>query len=485
MGKNFYSYLPTHKDKFFPSNSHSSVISLKKTKILCTIGPVSKSFEALQAMRRAGMSGIRINTAFGNPDQHREIINNIRQVGEVPIMLDLKGPELRVKVSRSIDVKVGDVVEVGEGGPLSFNHNICGQFGVGDTILIDDGKVLLRVTESSDDRLRMVVEHGGTIEDGKGVNVPGKRLDVPSLSEKDMGFVELARETGVEFMALSFVRRKEDVVNLRNVAHGLEAELVAKVESREGIDNFEEILKEADGIIVARGDLGVEMELEKVPLIQKHMIQRCNQEGKLVITATEMLDSMTSNITPTRAEVSDVANAILDGTDVLMLSAETAVGKYPVEAVSMMTRIAKSVEGSVQTRVKEEEFRNISSTVSRSIRQIAEAMSLSKVITMTRTGYTAKVITRFRLHQPIIAVTASRMVQKQLEMYYGVQSIQFDYEREADRILAVTQMLYSRGIVGKDETVLFTAGVRTSKPHASNLIEIHSVAELLELKRPS
>jgi pyruvate kinase len=195
-----------------------------------------------------------------------------------------------------------------------------------------------------------------------------------------------------------------------------------------------------------------------------------------------MLESMTNIPTPTRAEVSDVANAILDGTDTLMLSEETAIGKYPVEAVSMMTRIAEQVEGSIQTNVKEEQFRNISSTVSRSIWQIAESLPLDKVISITRTGYTAKVITRFKLHQPIIAITASKIVKNQLELYYGVQPIQFDYEKEKDRILSVAQMLHSKGILREDDTAIFTAGMRTSKPHASNLIEIHTIKELLDFR---
>ena len=211
------------------------------------------------------------------------------------------------------------------------------------------------------------------------------------------------------------------------------------------------------------------------------MIQRCNQEGRLAITATEMLESMTNNPTPTRAEVSDVANAILDGTDTLMLSGETAIGRYPVEAVSMMTRIAEQVEGSTRTNVKEEEqFRNISSTVSRSIWQIAESMPLDTVITMTRTGYTAKVITRFRLHKPIIAITPNKIVRNQLELYYGVQPIQFNYEGEKDRVLAVAEVLCSKGMLREEDNVLFTAGIRTSKTHASNLIEIHMIKELLD-----
>jgi len=455
-------------------------MTLKKTKILCTIGPASKSPEVLRGMYQAGMNGVRINTAFGDLDQYEEMIKNVREIGDIPILLDLKGPEIRVKLARPIDLRTGDLIEIGGGNPMELSYDIYGQLSAGDRVLIDDGKVSMRVVEGDKNRVQLAVNRGGRVEDGKGVNIPGKHIIAPSVSEKDLRVMPLAREHDVEFIALSFVRGREDLTNLKDLAHDLQAEVIAKVENHQGVENFEEILQEADGIMVARGDLGVEMDLEMVPLIQKHMIQRCNQEGKLAITATEMLESMTSNPTPTRAEVSDVANAILDGTDTLMLSGETAIGKYPVEAVSMMTKIAEKVEVSTRTRVREEQFRNISSTISRSIWQIAETMPLDKVITMTRTGYTAKVITRFKLRQPIIVVTASKTVKSQLELYYGVQPIQFDYEGKVDRVLAVAQMLHSKEILREEENVLFTAGIRTSKPHASNLIEIHTIRELLE-----
>jgi len=457
-------------------------MTLKKTKILCTIGPASKSPEVLRKLYHAGMNGVRINTAFGDLDQYEEIIENVRRIGDIPILMDLKGPEIRVKLAKPLDLKKGDWVEMGSGNTMALSYNIYGQLNVGDKVLVDDGKISMEVVEKDKNLVKLVVDEGGRIEDGKGVNLPGKRLVVPSVSERDLKALNFSREHDVEFIALSFVRGKEDLTNLKSFAYDLQAEIVAKIENSQGVENFEEILEEADGIIVARGDLGVEMNLEAIPLIQKHMIQRCNQEGKLAITATEMLESMTNNPTPTRAEVSDVANAILDGTDTLMLSGETAIGKYPVEAVSMMTKIAENVEGSIKNRVMVEQFRNISSTVSRSIWQIAETMPLDKVITMTRTGYTAKMITRFKLRQPIIAVTASKIVKDRLELYYGVQPIQFDYEREKDRVLAVAQMLHSRGILKEEENALFTAGIRT-KSHASNLIEIHTVRELIEFRK--
>jgi pyruvate kinase len=433
-------------------------------------------------MYQAGMNGIRINTAFGSFTQYEEILQNVRKIGDIPVLLDLKGPEIRVNLTGTLDLKTGDLVEIGSGNPIEFNYSIYDQLNIGDKVLIDDGKVSMKIEEKDKSQIRLVVDRGGTVEDGKGVNIPGKRLTVPSVSAKDLKALSLLGKHSIEFIALSFVREREDLTNLRSVICDLQAEIIAKIENHQGVENFEEILKEADGIMVARGDLGVEIDLERVPLIQKHIIQRCNQEGKLAITATEMLESMTNSPTPTRAEVSDVANAILDGTDTLMLSGETAIGKYPEEAVSMMTKIAKEVEESIRTNMREEKYRNISSTVSKSIWQIAETMPLDKVITMTRTGYTPKVITRFKLHQPIIAVTANKIVKNQLELYYGVQPIQFNYEKETDRVLSVAQMLHSKGILREEDNAIFTAGIRTTKPHASNLIEIHTVKELLDFR---
>jgi len=434
----------------------------------------------LKKMYRAGMNGVRINTAFGDLKQYEEIIENVRRIGEIPVLLDLKGPEIRVNLSTTLDLKKDDQVEIGRGCPIDFSYEIYDQLNVGDRVLIDDGKVSMRIIEKDKTRLHLLVDKAGKVEDGKGVNIPRKKLTVPTVSKKDLEVLSLLKKHDIEFIALSFVRERKDITNLKKFIPNLQTEVIGKIENHQGVENFEEILKEADGIMVARGDLGVEMDLERVPLIQKHIIQRCNQEGKLSITATEMLESMTSNPTPTRAEVSDIANAIIDGTDTVMLSEESAIGKYPVQAVSMMTKIAKQVEDSTRTNVRGEKFQNVSNTISRSISQIAETMPLNKVVTMTRTGYTAKMITRFRLHQPIISITTSKTVKNQLELYYGVQPLQFDYKKENDRVLAIAQLLYSKRILKKEDNALFTAAIRTNKSHSSNLIEIHTVGELLE-----
>jgi pyruvate kinase len=452
---------------------------LKKTKIICTIGPASRSVGKLRKMYRAGMNGARINTAYGTLEQYKNIIDNVRGAADIPVILDIKGPELRLRMKGRKTVVKGDVIEAGfKKETISFSRNFHDAVDVGDNILIDNGKLRLRVAEKKKGTLKLVALTQGTIEDGKGVNVPNKTLAVPTLSSRDREIVNLAREEDVEFIALSFARDSKDVENLRKEARGCKGAIIAKIENSEGVNNFDRILDAADGIMVARGDLGVEIEPEKVPLVQKSIIKQCNQKGKTVVTATEMLESMIHNPLPTRAEVSDVANAILDGTEATMLSGETAVGQYPVEAVSMMSRIAVETEKAVRSHVEDEGFINVSDTISRAIQRTCQEMPVNKVVTLTRSGYTAKMISRFKLAQPIIAVTPDARVKRQLELTYGVSPVSMDYRQEKDRILAVARNLHKTGLVNYEDTVLFTAAFRTSLKHASNLIEIHKLKEL-------
>ncbi len=457
---------------------------MKKTKIVCTIGPVSMQTETLERMAQAGMNCARINTAYGDLDRYQTVIENVRKVADIPVMVDLKGPEIRLRTDKEWTVNEGDVLEVGfNREPVSFNHNFIAQMNVGDPLLIDNGRIITEVTEKGEDTLRLLVKSGGVIADGKGANVPNKQLSVPTLSERDLTIIEFAKEHEVEFFALSFTRNAKDIDNLRSAAEGFKGAVIAKIENFEGILNFDEILNASDGIMVARGDLGVEIEPERVPLVQKSLIRRCNQNGKPVVTATEMLESMMLQPNPTRAEVSDVANAILDGTDVTMLSGETAVGKYPVESVAMMARIALETEKATKSTVEDRGFVNISDTVSTSIQRICHSMPLDKVVTLTRSGYTAKMISRFKIRQPIIAVTSNPMSKRQLELVYGVVPIHYDYRQETDRILAVANKLHKMKLLNDEDTVLFTAAFRTHKKHASNLIEIHQIKELLALTR--
>jgi len=429
-------------------------------------------------MYEAGMNGVRINTAYGDILQYKDIIARVRSVGEIPVLLDLKGPELRVRVLKTLDLRADEEFTVGEGEDVGFNHPVYDQLRIGDRVLFDDAKIETEVFEVERGSLRLRVNVGGRLEDGKGVNCPGRDFDVQTLSRRDMENVEFARERGIEFLGLSFTRNVEDIRSLKKAVGDSEIGVVAKIENRRGVESFNEILSEVDGIMVARGDLGIEVPQETVPLLQKRMIAACNQAGKTVITATEMLESMIASPRPTRAEVSDVANAILDGTDVVMLSGETAIGKYPVDAVAAMTRIAVATEDAVECRVKEEKYQNISSTISQSVNEISRSMPLDKVITITRTGYTARAISRFKLRQPVIAVTSSSMVKRRLELVYGVYPVELKFRENEDKILAVANSLLAEGIVSEDELILFTAAFRTSQRHSSNLIEIHTIREL-------
>jgi len=449
---------------------------MKKTKIIATIGPASCSGVVIKKMVNAGMNGVRINTAYGNVSQYQSVIESVRKIAQIPIIIDLKGPEIRLKVSQKRVLSKGELLVVGfNGEDTSFNHNFYDSVSVGDVVLIDNGKIRTIVTEKSYEALSLLVIVGGVIEDGKGVNLPNKRLAVSTLTDYDLEIVDFAKRFEVEYIALSFTRNVFDVADLAGLYEG---GIIAKIENFEGVQNVDAILEVAHGVMVARGDLGVEIEPEKVPLVQKSIIKRCNQRGKLVVTATEMLESMVHNPQPTRAEVSDVANAILDGSDAVMLSGETAIGLYPVEAVEMMSRIANEAETAVKSKVEDIPFVNISDTVSRAIYRICQSMPLDKIVTLTKTGYTARMIARFKLSHPIVAVTPDVKVKKQLELTFGVQPVVIDYLSEKDTISFVANKLCALNLLSDKDTVLFTAGAHTTMRHASNSVEIHKMAEL-------
>jgi len=453
---------------------------MKKTKIVCTIGPASFSRQVIKKMFHAGMNGVRVNTAYGTLEQYQSTIEAVRQVADVAVMVDIKGPEIRIRATESKTVSRGDILEVGnDGAPVYFNHDLSDEMAVNDLVLIDNGKIRAHVVEKSGRKLYLKIVNGGRIENGKGVNIPGKRLSVPTLCPWDLEILKLCKKLDVEYIALSFTRNAKDVENLLG-AHKFEGGVIAKIENSEGVQNAEAILDVASGIMVARGDLGVEIEPEKVPLVQKSLIRMCNQKGKLVITATEMLESMIHQPWPTRAEVSDVANAILDGSDAVMLSGETAVGEYPLEAVKMMSRIANETEKVVRSNVEDTSYLNISDTVSKAIQRICLSMPVHKVVTLTRSGYTARMIARFRIGQPVIAVAPDLRVKRQLELIFGVQPVLINYLEEKDRVTYVANQLCEMGIVGERETVLVTSAVRTRIKHASNSIEIHKIEELRE-----
>lgn len=428
------------------------------------------------------MNGVRINAAYGNIAQYKQIIDKTRDIADIPIILDIKGPEIRLKVKNKTHVKKGDKIEVGfNNEKISFNHNFYNAMELSDRILIDNGKIKTRVIEIDNQKLSLLVMNEGEISDGKGVNIPNKQFLVPTLSHKDRDLVSFADKNRIEFIALSFTRNLDDVQNLKSAVHSFKSGLIAKIENFEGLKNFEEILDKTDGIMIARGDLGVEIEPERVPIVQKRIIRMCNQKGKIVVTATEMLESMIYQQMPTRAEVSDVANAILDGTDSVMLSGETSIGAYPVKAVSMMSRIAKETDPHVKSQVENSTFINISDTISKAIQRLCQSMPVDKIVTLTRSGYTARMISRLKLSPQIIAVTFDGKIKKQLELVYNVYPIQLDYNSEKDKILSVARELVDLNLLSDSNIVIFTAASRTSKPHTSNLIEVHTIGNLLKL----
>jgi pyruvate kinase len=428
------------------------------------------------------MNGIRINTAYNDLNYFKTMIKRVRDIADIPVLIDIKGPNIRLKTENRRVVQKGERIVIGfEDEEISFNYDFYDNVDVGDRVLIDNGSIETKVMRKEGRRLQLLILNDGVLDDRKGVNIPRKKLSVPHLSARDVAAINFALDNDCEYIALSFTRDPKDVENLRKAAEGFEGAVIAKIENFEGVDCFESVLKAADSIMVARGDLGVEIEPERVPLLQKWMINLCNNVGKTVITATDVLESMINNPIPTRSEVSDVANTILDGTDAIMTSGETAIGKYPVKTVSMIKRIANEVEKAVQSRVAKAPFINVSETVSRSIQRIAFDMPLDKIVTLTRSGYTARMISRFKPEQEIIAVTPSKLVRNQLEIVYGVTSVWIDYLREEDRILSVVKGLHSKGLINDEDTVLFTASFRTIEKHSSNLIEIHKIQELLTL----
>jgi len=459
---------------------HESDVLLKKTKIICTLGPATSSKQTIKEMFQAGMNGVRINTAYGTLLQFQSIIKMVRAVADIPIIIDLKGPEIRIKMSQRKSFSKGDILEVGfDNEEVRLNHDIYNEMSINDELYIDNGKIKTRIIGLKDRKLQLLTLSSGTIEDGKGVNIPNKHLSVPTLPKKDLEIIKFAEQQNIEYVALSFTRNAKDVKTLSQISD-FGGGIIAKIENSEGVRNIKEILDLANGLMVARGDLGVEIEPERVPLVQKTLIKLCNQTGKLVVTATEMLESMINHPNPTRAEVSDVANAILDGSDSVMLSGETAIGQYPVEAVEMMTRIANETERAVKSNVEDTQFINISDTVSRAIQRISQSMPIHKIIPLTRSGYTARMIARFKMSQPVIAVTPEEKVKKQLELIFGVYPVHINYSEEKDRILTVSNKLHEMHLVNDEDTVLFTEGVRTTMEHSSNSIEIHKIKELRE-----
>jgi pyruvate kinase len=477
---------------------------LRKTKIVCTIGPASESVEKLIELINAGMNVSRLNFSHGNFEEHGQRIKNIREAAKltgktVAILLDTKGPEIRTHnmVNGAIELKAGENIIISmeeiEGTTEIFSITYPGlieDVHVGSRILLDDGLIGLEVTnvDKIKNQIYTKILNSGTLKNKKGVNVPGVSVNLPGITEKDKQDILFGIEQGIDFIAASFVRRSKDVFEIRQLLEENNAQqihIIPKIENQEGVDNIDEILEISDGLMVARGDLGVEIPAEEVPLVQKMLIKKCNALGKPVITATQMLDSMQRNPRPTRAEASDVANAIFDGTDAIMLSGETAAGLYPVEAVQTMHNIAARAEQALDhkkilsTRSKDSDH-NATDAIGQSVAHTALNLEASSIITPTESGHTARMISKYRPKAPIVAVTANSSVSRRLSLVWGVYSQLGKESTTIDEMLdvAVEESLNS-GIVKHGDLVVITAGVPVGEAGTTNLMKIHIVGDIL------
>jgi pyruvate kinase len=478
------------------------------TKIVCTIGPASREPDTLRKLVEAGMDVARLNFSHGNQEYHGENIRRIRAAAEetgVPlaILADLQGPKIRVGelkddgfvlsegecVVLTTREMVGERPETGGSCamvPVRYTM-LCRDVRPGERILIDDGLIELRVDEIREEEVTTTVITGGPIKSRKGVNLPNSKLSVPAITEQDWNNLDFALDQGADWIALSFVRRADEIKRLK--AHIAErggsdeycARVIAKIEKPEALDYIDEIIEASDGIMVARGDLGIEIPAEQVPMVQKRLIREANAAAKPVITATQMLDSMIRNPRPTRAEASDVANAILDGTDATMLSGETAVGKYPVEAVRTMARIAHEVENAVLPgdwtpppyvrRVDD-----VTHAVSHATCDLAEDVHAAAIITSTASGKTTRAVASYRPNVQIIATTPHPIVQRQLMLSWGVLPLASDPSDSTDWVVhQCIQLAVGAGAIKNGDRVVLTAGVAANMPGSTNLIRVEKV----------
>ena len=475
-------------------------MTLRKTKVICTLGPAVNDEEMIRKLIRAGMDAARFNFSHGDHAEHLERLNKLKNVRDsmgrpVATILDTKGPEIRIKSfeTKSIDLEAGasftlttrDVV--GNGALVAVTYpELHKEVTPGQEILIDDGLVALKVEEIQDQEIRCTVENGGSLSANKSINIPGVHIHLPALTEKDISDIQFGVENDFDFIAASFVRRADDVRAIREVLDrfgGQEVKIIAKIENQEGADNIDEILALADGIMVARGDLGVEIPAAKVPVLQKQMIRKGLRLGKTVITATQMLDSMIRNPRPTRAEVSDVANAVFDGTSCVMLSGETANGHYPVEALSAMVSIVEEAEQSIHYWRRFEKnmgvtASNIDDAITHTSCLTAKDLDAKAILVATSSGRTARMICRFRPACPVAALTMHEKVRRQLALSWGVIPFLTGEVNSTDRIFSMSvEVALKEKLVQNGDTVVITAGVPLGRSGSTNLIKAQIVHE--------
>ncbi|MCB2355941.1 pyruvate kinase [Clostridium estertheticum] len=472
---------------------------MQKTKMIFTIGPASDSKEILTKLMEIGMNVTRLNFSHGTHEDHKIKIGLIKGLREelnksVAIMLDIKGPKIRTHDF------MGDTVAIDKGQKFVFscgkeilgNKERCSvsytelyqELKVNGTLLVDDGLIEFKIDSIEGTEINCTALNSGFIGNHKGINVPNISIGLPAVTDKDKLDLIFGCEQGVDIVAASFIRKASDVIDVRNILNangGEHIQIISKIETQEGVDNIDAIIEASDGIMVARGDMGVELPIQKVPIVQKMIIHKCNKAGKPVITATQMLDSMIRNPRPTRAEASDIANAIFDGTDAIMLSGESANGKYPLEAALTMANIAIEAESNIDFKAalnkrNYETLENISEGISLATCNTADKLNVSAIITATQSGHTARMVSKYRPRCPIIAVTPRKQVARSLSINFGVQSIVSIELTSTDELVAdAVEKCLSAGYIKKGDIVIVAAGVPVGKSGTTNTMKILEV----------
>ncbi len=479
---------------------------MKKTKIVCTLGPASSSDEILRELMKNGMDVARQNFSHGDHESHKKTFLQVKRIRDelglpVAALLDTKGPEVRVGLFKDGKVMLSDkgtftltTAEcTGDENRISITYKeLPGDIEIGTKILIDDGLIELKVTgiepcEGGTDIITQVV-HGGIISNNKSCNFPGRKLSMPYVSERDKSDIIFGCEMGFDFVAASFVRSDEDILEIRKILQengGSAIKIIAKIENQDGVDNIDDIIRVSDGIMIARGDMGVEIDFEELPRIQKMLIKKGYNAGKQVITATQMLDSMVKNPRPTRAETTDVANAIYDGTSAIMLSGETAAGAYPIEAVRTMVKIAETTERTIDYRKRfrqrdDDANLNVTNAISHATVTTAMDLNAKAILTVTQGGNTAKLLSKFRPYQPILGCTPLEKTWRQLNLSWGVIPILAEEKDNSDELFnhAVTRA-EEEGYLESGDLVVITAGVPLGVPGTTNLMKVHVVGNVL------
>lgn len=475
---------------------------MKKTKVVCTLGPGCQNKETLVNMIKSGMNVARLNFSHGSHPEHKQRMDMIKEIREelglpIAILLDTKGPEIRTKQFDK------DEIHLKEGSEFTLTvRDIVGNESISsvtyaglaedvnpmDKVLIDDGLIELQVLEKNDTDILCKVMNSGIIKNNKGINLPGVRINLPAITEKDRDDIIFGIENDIDFIAASFVRKISDVLEIKKILEEHNAEnisIIAKIENQEGVDNIHEIINIADGIMVARGDLGVEIPAEEIPIIQKKIIKECNTLGKPVITATQMLDSMMRNPRPTRAEVTDVANAIFDGTDAVMLSGETAAGKYPVESVKTMVNIAQKAEDALdyEAILREKgvgKGKTITDAISHATCTSAHELGAAAILTATSSGYTSMMVSKFRPKAPIIASTTCAKIARKMSLVWGTRGIVIGKEENTEEIFEKSiEKCLENSLIQSGDLIVITAGVPVGVSGSTNMIKVHIVSKIL------